>query len=340
MEKLRVGIIGAGGIARSVHLPSLSSIGEVELAAICDCVPERAKELGGQYHIPAWYADYREMLEKETLDAVYVLTQPDQLYRPVLDCLRRQKHVFMEKPMGITLFQAESIRSEALRQNRCVHVGYNRRYIPLVVETVRRFKELTPIQHVSGCFFKDSSPSFYDGCASAFECDVVHVIDLVRHIAGKQPLDARTLEDRPLQEGAPAYGWYSVLRFEDGVSADIRASYRSGGRVHNFELHGEHASAYLSLGFGQPCCEAYILHNKGAQSHSQAVNGGAALDTLRLDGKQLAGSGDYWRYYGYHAESAAFVRRVLEHPLETDRARLEEDVASARLVEMMRRSIF
>lgn len=340
MRKLRIGVIGAGGIARSVHLPSLKEISQVHIAAVCDCIAGKAQRLAEQFNIPACYTDYFQMLEHESLDAVYVLTQPDRLYRIVIDSLRRKKHVFMEKPMGITLFQAEGIRREALEQERCVYVGYNRRCVPLVVETVQRMRKMTPIDHIAGCFFKNSSPVFYDGCASSFECDVIHVIDLVRHIAGKKVVDARTLEARPPEEGASAYAWYSAIRFEDGITADIRANYHSGARVHNFELHGPKASAYITLGFGQAQCESYILCGDGAKSHSQSVNGEAKLAVQRLDGRELASSGDYWRYYGYYDESLAFVRRVLEHPDLSDRHRLDEDVSSMRLMELMRSSVF
>lgn len=335
MEKLKIGVIGAGGIARRIHLPALMEAGAAQVAAVCDCIGEKASALAEQFHIPREYVSYHEMLEKEPLDAVYVLTQPDQLYRIAVDCLKKGKHVFMEKPMGITLYQAENIRAQALQAGRCVHVGYNRRYIPLVAETMRRMRQLTEINHVSGCFYKDSSPSFYGGCASAFECDVIHVIDLLRHAAGcRRAVSAHTLAAAP-QDGGPAYAWYSVFQFENGVSADLRANYQTGGRVHQFELHGAKASAYISLGFGGAQCEARILCSSGSGSHSQSVNGKSNMTEIRLDGRELAGSDVYWRYYGYYDETLAFLRRVQEHPQETDADRLEEDVASVRLMQML-----
>lgn len=338
MKKLKIGVIGAGGIARRIHLPALMELEAVQVAAVCDCVPEKAQALCAQFAVPACYANYREMLACEALDAVYVLTQPDQLYRIVLDCLESRKHVFMEKPMGITLFQAESIRAAALRAQRCVHVGYNRRYIPLVTETLRLMRTFTSINHVSGCFYKDSSPSFYGGCASAFECDVIHVIDLLRHMAGGTACAARTLQAQP-EEGA-AYAWYSVIRFENGVTADLRANYHAGARVHQFELHGAKASAYISLGFGGADCEARILRSAGEGSHSLSANGKTQVEELRLDGRALAKSDAYFRYYGYYDESAAFAQRALEQPAQADAARLEEDVASVRLMQMLQTSVF
>ena len=72
------------------------------------------------------------MLKQEKLDAVFVLTQPDMLFRPARDCLQAGLPVYMEKPMGITLFQANTLRRLADEKDRLLHVGFNRRTIPLV----------------------------------------------------------------------------------------------------------------------------------------------------------------------------------------------------------------
>ena len=336
MKKLRVGVIGAGGIAEGIHMPALKHMENVELAAVCDCVREKAQKLAEKFEVPKWYENYRDMLEMEYLDAVYVLTQPDQLFRITIDCLRSGKHVFMEKPMGLTVFQAESIREEALNNHRSVYVGYNRRYIPVVTETLKIVKERTAINHVAGYFYKDSSPSFYDGCGSSFVCDVIHVIDLVRHIANDtadcRNIKAGTLEMQP-KDGGAAYAWFSVVQFENGVTADIRANYETGARVHQFEIHGPGVSAYISLGYGGAECEARILLSGNQKSHSQAVNGAGVTKEILLDGRKLAESEDYWKYYGYYAEGEAFIKQVLEHPEEADAERLDRDAASVRLMQ-------
>ena len=127
---------------------------------------------------------------------------------------------------------------------------------------------------------------------------------------------------------------------ENGVTADLRANYHAGARVHQFELHGAKASAYISLGFGGADCEARILRSAGEGSHSLSANGKTQVEELRLDGRALAKSDAYFRYYGYYDESAAFAQRALEQPAQADAARLEEDVASVRLMQMLQTSVF
>ena len=61
-KKVRVGVIGAGYIADSVHLPSLTEIENCEVVAICDLFEEKAKNMAEKYNIPKTYVSYHEML--------------------------------------------------------------------------------------------------------------------------------------------------------------------------------------------------------------------------------------------------------------------------------------
>ena len=335
--KLKLGIIGAGGIARGIHLPVLAAHPDAELRVICDLFPERAAEAAAQFGVPQTAVSYQEMLQDASLDAVFVLVPPDGLFRAAADCLLAGKHVFMEKPMGITRFQAASLRELAATRKRILHVGYNRRFIPLVVEMSRRFRELAPLTHVEGRFFKNSSPSFYGGCGSSFICDVIHVIDLVRHLAaggGESPQARRaaTLEQCNPETGI-AEAWYSSLEFANGVSAAIRANYRSGGRVHQFEMHGPGASAYIDLGFGGAGCSGKILHSKGKGAHSLSAAGADEQEIIEFDGLTIAGSDQYENYYGYRDEDRLFIQAALAGG--KDPARTAADYASMELAEQL-----
>jgi predicted dehydrogenase len=340
---LRIGILGAGGIARGIHLPALAGIPDAELRALCDHVPGRAEEAAGPYRIPGLYLSYHEMLKREELDAVFVLVPPDGLFRAAADCLLAGKHVFMEKPMGITLFQAASLRDLAERQKRVLHVGFNRRFIPLVRELTREFLKRAPLTHVEGRFYKNSGASFYGGCAGSFVCDVIHVIDLVRRLAaggaGKHSAlkEAATLERIDPEAGIPD-AWYSAMVFENGVSAGVRANYSAGGRVHQFELHGPGASAFIDLGFGGAGASGRILYNPGPGSHSISAAGADRQEILDFDGIKLAGSEKYEVYYGYREEDELFIRTVLANPGGTDSARTAEDYSSMELADQLLRA--
>ena len=75
-DKLRIGIIGCGGIANNKHMPSLKKIENVEMVACCDVIIERAEKAAKEYGAPGSkvYADYRQLLEDKSIDIVHVCT--------------------------------------------------------------------------------------------------------------------------------------------------------------------------------------------------------------------------------------------------------------------------
>src|SRR5437763_16780274 len=78
--KLRVAMIGAGGMANSVHYPSLASFPDVEMAAICDLDAQRLQATAEKYGVERRSADYRRMVEAVAPDAGYAIGQPHQLF--------------------------------------------------------------------------------------------------------------------------------------------------------------------------------------------------------------------------------------------------------------------
>ncbi|MBR5867875.1 MAG: Gfo/Idh/MocA family oxidoreductase, partial [Clostridia bacterium] len=74
MTKLKLAVIGCGGIANGKHLPSLKEVPEVEIVAFCDIIVERAEKAAAEYGVEGArvYKCYKELLEKEELDVVHV----------------------------------------------------------------------------------------------------------------------------------------------------------------------------------------------------------------------------------------------------------------------------
>ena len=332
---LNVGVIGAGHIARSVHLPSLRDMEDVSVVAICDLVEGRAVGLAERHAIPRVYTLYREMLAHEDLDAVFVLVEPGNLYHVVWNCLDAGIDTFVEKPPGITLFQAESLARKASDSGRILQVGFNRRHIPLVRRVMEVMSERTRITQVEGCFFKYGSAAFDRGSLSAFESDTIHAIDLVRWMAGGTALAASTVVAR--NDDVVDNAWNSVCRFDNGVTGIVKANYKTGGRVHRFQVHGPGLSAYIDLGFGAAACRATLLAHEGEARYSLAAHGAASEGVWELDGLELAGSQEFYRYYGFYQEDRHFLDCVrADTPPETD---IHDAVKSMRLYDLLISSV-
>jgi len=334
-SRTRVAVIGAGGIARSAHLPSLAEMDDVEIVAICDFVESKASEQAEKYGIPRVYTLYREMLaaEGDALDAVFVLVEPSNLFDVVWHTLDAGFPVFMEKPPGLDTYQCASLARKSEESGKILQVGFNRRHIPLVRQVKDIVDEHTTVNQVEGCFFKFGSAAFDHGGISSLESDVIHAIDLIRWLAGGTAAKVATVEgssDEPV-----ANRWSSVIRFDNGVTGIIKGNYRTGGRVHKFEVHGSGLSAYINLGFGTAACEARLLSHKGKVSYSLAARGAEERDVEVLDGIGDAGEG-FHRYYGFYHEDRHFIDCVREG--RQPETHIADALKSMQLAELIRNS--
>lgn len=128
MKKVRIGIMGAGGIVAYGHLPALARLKEVEVAALCDVRRDRAQALADEYGIERVYARPQPVLADPGIDAVLIAT-PNAYHAPLaLGALAQGKHVFCEKPPAMDAAQAGEMLALARRKRRALFYGFNQRY--------------------------------------------------------------------------------------------------------------------------------------------------------------------------------------------------------------------
>ena len=127
-QDIRVGLIGAGAIAQLAHLPVLSRIKGMTLAAICDNDGAKARALADRFGVPDVFTDIEDILQLEELDAVVVAT-PNHLHEPhVIEALAAGKHVLCERPLAVTARGVERILAAASRADSMVFVANNHRF--------------------------------------------------------------------------------------------------------------------------------------------------------------------------------------------------------------------
>lgn len=129
--RLRVGVVGGGLVAQAMHLHYLKHQAErFELVALAEPSKTVREALQQLYNLEATYADYRELFDGTTLDAV-VICSPAQTHAEVtLAALGLGLHVFVEKPMCITLADADRIVEARDGSGKVVQVGYMKRHDP------------------------------------------------------------------------------------------------------------------------------------------------------------------------------------------------------------------
>ncbi len=130
IKKLRLGIIGAGGIAQVTHIPNILAENSVELVAISDNNTGRASGVAERFGIPVWFDDPEQMLRQVDLDGVIISTPT--ISHPALArvALESGVDVLLEKPFARTVAEGKTIVDAAEKNNRLLMVAMNHRFRP------------------------------------------------------------------------------------------------------------------------------------------------------------------------------------------------------------------
>lgn len=192
MKKTKVAIIGTGSISH-FHTAAYKKLPNVEIVAACDINEERVLEFSKTYDIPKVFTDYNEMLKLPEIDAVSVTTWNNSHAPASIAALKAGKHVLCEKPLALSTAEAQSMLEASKKTNKLLMVGFVRRFGGNTIA----LKELIEKDYFgdiyyakAGCIRRWGNPGgwFSDNKRSGGGPVIdlgVHMIDLVRYLAGK-----------------------------------------------------------------------------------------------------------------------------------------------------------
>ena len=129
-NKLKVGIIGLGGICRNQHMKAYLNMKNVEVVAICDILPEKIELFKKQFdmeNVPS-FTNYKELLETKDLDFIDICT-PNYLHSIIaVEALNKGIHVFSEKPDAVSVSEATKMKEAAEKSGKHLMVMRNNRH--------------------------------------------------------------------------------------------------------------------------------------------------------------------------------------------------------------------
>ncbi len=137
---LRVGVLGCGVICQAAHLIGCTKARNIHLQAICDVADDLRGKMAAIYDPDSVYSDYAEMLKDPCVDAV-VVGVGDQFHVPCArQALLAGKHVFVEKPMGVSIEECRELQALAQERGLMLQVGHMKRFDP-GLQYAKQFKE-------------------------------------------------------------------------------------------------------------------------------------------------------------------------------------------------------
>jgi predicted dehydrogenase len=211
---VKAGVIGVGHLGQH-HARIYSEIETAELTAVADSDKGRAEEIAARYGARA-FTDYRDMLGE--VQAVSVATPTSAHIGIAMDCLRAGIDVLVEKPITVSVAEADALVEEAERLGRILQVGHLERFNPAVMELEGLVDQPE--------FLESERVSPFSGRSTDVDVTLdlmIHDIDIITSLMSPSPIkDIRVMGARVLTDKIDlAKAW---LEFENGVDALITAS--------------------------------------------------------------------------------------------------------------------
>ena len=253
MEKLRVAIIGTGGIS-NMHIGGYKALADrCEVVAVCDLDEQKVRNYAANHGVPAWYTDYNEMFAKENIDAVSVCTWNSSHKGATVAALKAGCKVLCEKPMAMNRHEAQEMLDTSKATGNLLMLGFVRRF-GNDADIIKKFVEggtMGDIYYAKATYLRRC------GCPGGWFGDIdysgggplidlgVHVIDLVRYLSGSpKPVAAYGVTYNNLGDHRAAGGqsWVStthgftfkynvedfaaaMVRFDNGLTLTVEASF-------------------------------------------------------------------------------------------------------------------
>lgn len=332
VKPVRVGVVGCGRVTETRHLAALVRVRGVEVSALADVDAARLSKLADAHGVARRHADWRRLVTDENVDAVAVCVPP-ALHAPVaLAALEARKHVFVEKPLALTLEECGLLDAAAARAfGLKVTVGFNMRWHRLVRQardTLARGElgrvKLVRTVFASGMRARPEYPEWRrrreSGGGALFELGTHH-FDLVRFMLGQ--------EAREVYASCDETDETSVVTLKtDGGAQVVTALSEGTAEGHELEFYGERGWLRVS------CYRADGIERLDAGQYAGSVR--TRLNSMTRTLRALPGvlaqarrGGDYvnsyaeeWRHFAEavrgHAEVGATLedgRRALEMAL-------------------------
>ncbi|MDH4366653.1 MAG: bi-domain-containing oxidoreductase [Dehalococcoidia bacterium] len=225
VETLNVGVIGTGDFARRTHIPNLKSLDYFNLRYVA--AKSRASALSSRrdFGFECATTDYSEVLEDDRVDLVLIATRHNSHSRIAIEALEHKKHVFVEKPLGLTVEECQDVVRKVKETGMKLTVGFNRRFSPLSIKAKsfiknRDYPIMVNYRVVSG--FAAANSWIFDPVQGGgwILGEACHFIDLLCWLLDSNPIRIFAEGGTLSHKGTDLDDNFIVtMRFEDGSVA-------------------------------------------------------------------------------------------------------------------------
>jgi predicted dehydrogenase len=247
---VKVGVIGVGYLGQH-HARIYSEIEDAELVSVADIHREKAEAIAQKYHCMAMH-DYRDMID--AVDALSIVTPTTTHYPIALECLKSGKDLLIEKPITVTVEEADHLMRAAEHSGRIIQVGHLERYNPAILAASVMFKDPVFIES------ERLSPFLGRGTDVDVTLDLmIHDIDIILSLIGAPVKEIRAVGAKVLSDKLDvAKAW---LEFENGCTALATVSRLSPEKQRKLKVSQE--DAYIIIDYQNSEIKRYFKNEEG-----------------------------------------------------------------------------
>ena len=223
---LRVGLVGAGNLARWVHLPIINRTRGLALRAVCSTSGARGLSYAKRFGAGYCCSDYEELLDDRNVDMIFILTRNQHHAEQAAAALAAGKHVFVEKPMALTVDECQMLEQAVRDSGKQLTIGFNRRFAPFYVEQKRHLAGRTTPKIVN-CRVNSPgiSGSYWmadPAIGGAILGEACHFVDLMHWLLEAEPVEVNAFS-LPTGEAHPVgeNNLVASFRFADGSIGNL-----------------------------------------------------------------------------------------------------------------------
>lgn len=160
MSKVKLAIVGLGGIAQVIHMPILSRMEEVEITAVCDSDLSKCKNIASRYNVGKYYKDIEKMLEENPEVSAVIIAAQTNVHKDIsIKCLQAEKDILIEKPIARNYKEAKEILDAAKLYKKKIMVAMNNRFRNdmMMQRTFTKARELGDVFYIKAGWVKPQS---------------------------------------------------------------------------------------------------------------------------------------------------------------------------------------
>ena len=297
MEKLRIGLIGCGGMMNH-HVNGLVTFDDVEVVAVADPLKERTDAMIERTGATRAYADHKELFAKEDkLDAVYICVEPTAHDHIEEAAIERNLPFLTEKPMTLDMSQARAISKGVEEKGLVTAVGFQDRYLDIVDRTKAELEDMQ-VGMVYGTWIGGVPQVWWwmrkDTCGAQLMEQNIHLVDLLRYFFGEAKSVFATcgrglVSKDEFPSTLPAYDTddfsSATFIFKNGVIANLMSGCfmkENGNSIRNgLTIIGREKSLEYSLRESLSVCTADTLAKYNRVTDQSVLHDRAFLDAVR-----------------------------------------------------------